>query len=287
MVEQVIAPNLANEPIPPLVVLKPRIGWGGLGFDQLWKYRELLYFLAWRDVKVRYKQTLLGISWAIIQPFMTMIVFSVVFGRLARIPSDGIPYPVFAFAALVPWSFFSSAMGSSANSLVSSSSLLSKVYFPRLIIPVASVLPGLIDFGIAFVILLGMIIFYGIAPTWSILALPLLVALTLLIALGVGLWASALNVKYRDMRYAIPFITQLWLFATPVAYPSSLLDETWRTVYALNPMVSVVEGFRAALLGRPMPTPAMFAVSGLIAALLFATGIYYFRRTERYFADII
>jgi len=277
----------ANVIVPPERILKPRRGWGGLGLEQLWKYRELLYFLAWRDVKVRYKQTVLGIGWAIIQPFMTMVVFSVFFGRLAKVPSDGLPYPIFAFAALVPWTFFSSALNSSAGSLQGSTNLLTKVYFPRLIIPMASILPGVIDFGIAFVILCGMMVYYGVVPTWNVVFLPLLAILALFVALGVGLWASALNVKYRDIRYTIPFATQLWLFATPVAYPSSLLDEPWRTVYALNPMVSVVEGFRGALLNRAMPSLTMFAVSGVIALLMFITGVYYFRRTERYFADII
>jgi lipopolysaccharide transport system permease protein len=253
----------------------------------LWEYRELLYFLTWRDIKVRYKQTALGASWAIIQPFFTMVVFSLFFGRLAKIPSDGIPYPLFAFAALVPWTFFANGLSQSSNSLVGSAELITKVYFPRLIIPVASILSGLIDFVIAFAVFFLMALYYGIYPTLSVILLPLFLLLGFTTALGVGLWLSALNVRFRDVRYIIPFLTQFWLFATPIAYPSSLLSEPWRTVYGINPMVGVVEGFRWALLGTDTAPGAMIIVSSLVALCLLVSGVFYFKRVEKYFADVI
>lgn len=258
-----------------------------LKLDELWEYRELLYFLCWRDIKVRYKQTALGAAWAIIQPFFTMVVFSLFFGRLAQIPSDGIPYPLFAYAALVPWSFFAHSLSSSSNSLVDSANLLRKVYFPRLAIPLATVLSGVIDFVIAFVVLLGMMLLYGRTPTANSLWLPLLLLLALTTALGVGLWLSALNVQYRDVRYTIPFLTQFWLFATPIAYPSSLLSEPWRTLYGINPMVGVVEGFRWALLGTATAPGPIILVSALAAVGLLVSGAYYFRRMEKHFADVV
>lgn len=220
-------------------VIKPTKGWVSLRLRDIWEYRELLYFLTWRDIKVRYKQTALGALWAIIQPFFTMVVFSLFFGRLAKIPSDGVPYPLFAYAALVPWTFFANGLSQSSNSLVGSANLITKVYFPRLIIPVSSVISGLIDFAIAFTVFIGMAIYYGIYPTMSVILLPFLLLLGLITALGAGLWLSALNVKFRDVRYIIPFLTQFWLFATPIAYPSSLLSEPWRTIYGINPMVGV------------------------------------------------
>jgi lipopolysaccharide transport system permease protein len=253
----------------------------------LWAYRELLYFLAWRDFKVRYKQTVLGAAWAVIQPFFTMVVFSIFFGYLAKMPSDGIPYPVFAYAGLLPWSLFAHALTESSNSLVNNQSLITKVYFPRLIVPIAPLFVGLVDFGIALVVLFGMILFYKIVPGIAILTVPLFVLLALLSALAVGMWLSALNVEYRDVRYTIPFLTQLWLFATPVAYPSSLLPEPWRSLYGLNPMAGVVEGFRWALLGRTNAPGPLIAVSVAAVLVLLIGGLWYFTRMERTFADIV
>ena len=231
----------------PLLVLRPRKGWQQLGLKDLWQYRELLYFLCWRDIKVRYKQTALGVAWAILQPVMTMLLFSLFFGRLAKMPSDGIPYPLFVYTALVPWMFFSSGITQSSGSLVENASLLKKVYFPRLAVPIASVVSGSVDFLCSFVVLIAMMLYYGIVPSLAVLWLPFFLILACTAALGVGLWLSALNVQYRDVRYVIPFLTQLWLFATPIAYPSSLLSEPLRTLYGLNPMVGVVEGFRWAV----------------------------------------
>ncbi|MGQ9525823.1 MAG: ABC transporter permease [Armatimonadota bacterium] len=271
----------------PTVVIEPSRGWVSLQLADLWRYRELLYFLVWRDVKVRYKQTALGAAWAIIQPFFTMVVFSLFFGKLAKVPSDGIPYPIFSYAALVPWTFFSTSLSQSSNSLVGSANLITKVYFPRLVIPVSSALSPLPDFAIAFVVLLGMMVYFGIYPTAAALLLPLLVLLALVTALGVGLWLSALNVQFRDVRYVVPFITQFWMFATPVAYPSSLLHGHWKVIYALNPMVGVIEGFRWALLGtKTAPGPMMIA-STLAALFILVTGAYYFRRMEKTFADVV
>jgi lipopolysaccharide transport system permease protein len=265
----------------------PSKGGLDLGLHEFVEYRELLYFLVWRDVKVRYKQTMLGAAWAIIQPFMTMVVFSIFFGQLAKIPSEGVPYPIFSYAALVPWTFFANGLGQSANSIVGSANLLTKVYFPRLIIPIATVLSGVVDFVLAFLVLLGMMLFYRLIPTWNILWLPLFLLLAFITALGVGLWLCALNVEYRDVRYVVPFIVQFWLFATPIAYPSSLLSEPWRTVYALNPMVGVVEGFRWALLATDTAPGPMILVSVLAAVLILAGGVVYFRRMEGTFADVV
>jgi len=262
-------------------------GWVALQLKELWAYRELLYFLIWRDVKVRYKQTALGVSWAIIQPVFTMIVFSLFFGRLAKMPSDGIPYPLFSYAALVPWTFFSHGLTLASNSLVGSANLIKKVYFPRLAIPIASVTSGVIDFVIAFIVLLGMMLYYGIVPTINVIWLPLLLLITFITSLGVSLWLSALNVQFRDVRYMIPFLTQLWLFATPIAYPSSLLSEPWRTLYSLNPMVGVVEGFRWALLGTETAPGPILIVSSLAALALLVGGAFYFRRLEKTFADVV
>lgn len=262
-------------------------GWVALQLKELWAYRELLYFLVWRDVKVRYKQTALGVSWAIIQPVFTMVVFSLFFGRLAKMPSDGIPYPLFSYAALVPWTFFSHGLTLASNSLVGSANLIKKVYFPRLAIPIASVTSGVIDFVIAFMVLLGMMIYYGIAPTVNVIWLPCLFVITFITSLGVSLWLSALNVQFRDVRYMIPFLTQLWLFATPIAYPSSLLSEPWRTLYSLNPMVGVVEGFRWALLGTETAPGPILIVSSLAALALLVGGAFYFRRLEKTFADVV
>jgi lipopolysaccharide transport system permease protein len=271
----------------PTLRIQPSRGWVSLKLKELWEYRELLYFLIWRDIKVRYKQTALGATWAIIQPFFTMVVFSLFFGRLAKVPSDGIPYPIFSFAALVPWTFFANGLSQSSNSLVGSANLITKVYFPRLTIPLASVLSGVVDFALAFVVLLGMMFFYRMAPTVNILWLPLFLLLALITSLGVGLWLSALNVEYRDVRYVVPFITQFWLFVTPIAYPSSLLNQPWRTIYGLNPMVGVVEGFRWALLGTKTAPGPIIAVSSTAAVIILVTGAFYFRRMEKTFADIV
>ena len=267
--------------------IAPSKGWVPLKLGELWEYRELLFFLVWRDIKVRYKQTALGAAWAIIQPVCTMLVFSLFFGHLGKIPSDGVPYPIFAFAALVPWTFFATGLVQSSNSIVGSSSLITKVYFPRLIIPLASIFSGIVDFLLAFAVLLGMMFYYGLMPTVNIVWLPLFLLLAFVIALGVGLWLSALNVEYRDVRYVVPFITQFWLLATPIAYPSSLLHEPWRTIYALNPMVGVVEGFRWALLRSNAAPGPMVLVSAAAAVVILITGAFYFRRMEKTFADVV
>lgn len=271
----------------PVVFIKPSKGWVSLDLRSLWEYRELLYFLTWRDIKVRYKQTALGAAWAILQPSATMLIFSLFFGRLVKVPSDGIPYPLFSFAALVPWTFFANGLNQSSNSLIASANLLKKVYFPRLAIPIATVLAGVVDFILAFGVLLVMIVFYRVTPTIKILWTPLLLLLAFVTSLGVGLWMSALNVKYRDVRYVVPFMIQIWLFATPVAYPSSLLPEPWRTVYGLNPMVGVVEGFRWALLGTNTGPGWMVFASALAAVIILVTGAVYFRYMERTFADVV
>ena len=282
-----IATDKTAHPAVTTLRIAPSQGWVPLKLSDLWEYRELLYFLVWRDIKVRYKQTALGATWAIIQPVMTMVVFSLFFGHLAKMPSDGVPYPIFSFAALVPWSFFANGLSQASNSLVGSSNLITKVYFPRLIIPLASAFSGVVDFLIAFVVLIGMMLYYGIVPTLNIFWLPLFVLLAMVTSLGVGLWLSALNVEYRDVRYIVPFITQFWLFVTPIAYPSSLLPEPWRTLYGLNPMVGVVEGFRWALLGTNTVPGPMVAVSSAAAILILVTGAFYFRRMEKAFADIV
>ena len=269
------------------LIIRPPKGWASIGFKELWEYRELLYFLTWRDIKVRYKQTVLGAAWAIIQPFFMMVVFSLFFGYLARVPSDGIPYPIFTYCALLPWQLFAHALGESSNSLVANERLITKVYFPRLVVPLSAVLGGLVDFVIAFVILLGMMAYYHIAPTIMIFTLPLFVLLAIMTALAVGLWLSALNVQYRDVRYTITFITQFWLFATPVAYSSSLVPERWRWLYGLNPMAGVVEGFRWALLGKTEGPGAMLYISIGVVVLLLVGGLYYFRRMEQTFADVV
>lgn len=270
-----------------VMTIKPSRGLVSLRLAELWGYRELLQFMIWRDIKVRYKQTVLGAVWAILQPLMTMIVFSLFFGRLAKVPSDGIPYPVFAFAALVPWTFFSTGLGQAANSLVGSANLIKKVYFPRLSIPIATVLAGIVDLGLSFLVLIVMMAYYGIAPTINVVWLPLFILLALITALGVGLWLSALNVQFRDVRYVVPFLMQFWLFATPIAYSSSLLHDPWRTIYGLNPMVGVVEGFRWALLGSPISPGPQLIASSVAAVTILVTGAYYFRWMEKTFADIV
>ncbi|MCB9162660.1 MAG: ABC transporter permease [Caldilineaceae bacterium] len=271
----------------PHIRIEPTHGWVALQLRELWRYRELLYFLTWRDIKVRYKQTVLGAAWAVIQPFMTMVVFSLFFGRLAQIPSDGIPYPIFSYAALVPWTFFANGLSQSSNSLVGSANLIKKVYFPRLAVPIATILSGVIDFVLAFLVLLVMMFFYGIVPTANVVWLPVFLLLALVTSLGAGLWLSAMNVQFRDVRYVVPFLVQLWLFATPIAYPSSIIPEPWRTLYAVNPMVGVVEGFRWALLGVETRPGPMVIVSAIAAGALLVSGAFYFRRMEKTFADVV
>lgn len=272
------------------VLIEPSRGWTALRLRELWEYRELLYFLAWRDIKIRYKQTALGLAWAVLQPLLTMLIFSIFFGRLAGMPSDNVPYPLFAFAALVPWTFFANGLTQSSNSLVGSANLIKKVYFPRLVVPISVVLGGLPDFALSFLVLLGMMAYYGIYPHLGVVVwLPLLLLLAVVTALGVGLWLSALNVKYRDVRYIVTFLTQIWMFATPVVYPASLLSERWRLVYSLNPMVGVVEGFRWTLL-QTQPAPGLgwsILISATMALLILVTGTFYFRRMEKTFADIV
>lgn len=272
----------------PVLHLKPSKGWVSLRLRELWEYRELLYFLTWRNVKIRYKQTLLGAAWAVIQPFFTMVVFSIFFGRLAGISSDGIPYPIFSYAALVPWSFFAQGLTQASNSLVGGSSLITKVYFPRLAMPIATILAGAVDFLLAFVVLLGMMFYFGIAPTINALWLPLFFLLAMVTALGAGLWLSAMNVQFRDVHYTVPFLTQFWMFMTPIAYPSSLIETPLlRTLYGLNPMTGVVEGFRWALLGTDTQPGLTIIASSAVAVILLVSGAFYFRRMEKTFADVV
>lgn len=282
------SPTGSSEPRElPVLIIEPSKGWVSLKLKELWSYRELLYFLTWREVKVRYKQTALGAAWAIIQPLFTMLIFSLFFGRLAKMPSDGIPYPLFSLAALIPWTFFANGLTQSSNSLVTNSNLISKVYFPRLVVPLSAVLSGIVDFGISFVLLLAMMAFYHVVPPARVVLVPVFFLMALIISLGVGLWFSALNVEYRDVRYTVPFLTQFWMFATPIAYPSSLLHGPWRAVYALNPMVGVTDGFRWALLGAKTAPGPEIIVSSIAAALILVGGAFYFRLMEKTFADIV
>ena len=271
----------------PVVLIQPHNGWLRFDLAALYRYRELLYFLTWRDVIVRYKQAAVGVAWAVLQPLLTMVVFTVIFGRFAKMPSDNLPYPIFAFTALLPWNYFAQAIGRSGTSLVSNANLVSKVYFPRLVIPISGAIAPLVDFVISFVILLGMMVWYGIAPTWGVLALPLFTLLAVVTAVAVSLYLAALNVKYRDVGHAIPFLVQFWMYASPVVYSVSIIPEKWRLLYSLNPMVGVIEGFRWALLGKEQPDFAVMAMSTIVVAILLVGGLVYFKRTERVFADII
>lgn len=271
----------------PSVVIQPRKGLFQLDLASVWQYREMLYFLVWRDVIVRYKQTALGAAWVIVQPLITMLIFTLIFGNFARIPSDGIPYPVFAFSALLPWSYFSQALAKSSNSLVNSSNLVTKIYFPRLLIPLAASISPVVDLFFSFLVLLVLMAWYNIAPTWGLLALPLFLGLAIMTALAVGLWSSALNVRYRDVGNIILFLSQVWMYASPVAYPVSMVPVKWRLLYSLNPMVGVIEGFRWALLGKESPDYMLMAVSSSVVLALLAGGIVYFKRMEQTFADVI
>ena len=273
-------------PSEPLVVIQPSKRWNLLSFKDIWAYRELLFFLTWRDVKVRYKQTALGAAWAILQPLFMMVIFTIFFGRLAGVRSSGIPYPVFALAALVPWTFFSNSITASGNSLVGSANLITKVYFPRLIVPAAAMLAGLVDFALAFGLLCLLMLYYRVTLTAQVLFLPVLVLLTALFALGVGTWMSALNVKYRDVRFALPFVIQLWLFVSSVILPSSSVPEKWRWLLLLNPMSAIIEGYRSALFGLPFDWPAL-GIASVLTALVLVYSFYSFGRVERSFADII
>jgi lipopolysaccharide transport system permease protein len=280
-------PTVLKDDSIPVTRIEPSRGWVALRLGELWSYHELLFFLTWREVKVRYKQTALGAAWALLQPLLTMLVFSLFLGRLAKVPSDHIPYPLFCLAGLVPWNFFSNGLSQSANSLVSSANLISKVYFPRLTIPISSVLSGAVDFAISFVLLIVMMAFYHQAPSVRCVYLPLFFLLGFVTVLGVGLWLSALNVEYRDVRYVLPFLAQFWMFATPVVYPASLLSEPWRSVYGLNPMVGVVEGFRWSLFNGVDAPAKMIVVSSVTSALILIGGAFYFRRMEKTFADLV
>jgi lipopolysaccharide transport system permease protein len=272
----------------PVVHIRPARGWTLLNLRDLWLYRELIYFMTWRDLKVRYKQTLLGASWAVLQPFLTMVVFTIFFGNLAEVPSDGVPYPIFSYTALLPWYLFSRAMQEASRSLVANRHMITKVYFPRIILPVASNLAGLVDFAISFLVLLVMMLYYKIVPTPYVWTLPLFLLLALVTALGTGLWLSALNVLYRDVGYVMPFLTQFWMFVSPIVYPASMVPEKWQPLYAINPMTGVIEGFRWAMLGtQDSPPVVMLVTSATVAVLLLVSGLLYFRRMERLFADMV
>ncbi len=267
--------------------MEPPHGWLSLRLRELWNFRELLLFLIWRDLKVRYKQTVLGVLWAVLQPVLTMVVFSVIFGQLAKMPSDGVPYPLFSYAALLPWQLFSRALGDASSSLVNAQSMITKVYFPRLFLPMSGVLSGLVDFGISFLVFFGLMAFYHYPLTWAVLAMPIFLLLALMTAMAIGLWLSALNVKYRDVKYITPFLLQFWLYATPIAYSSSIIPAKWRLLYGLNPLAGVVNGFRWALLGQKMTLDPLVYVSGAMVIVLFVTGLLYFQRMEQTFADVV
>lgn len=269
------------------VRIEPSRGWAPLQLREVWAYRELIAFLVWRDVKIRYTQTVLGVAWAVIQPLSSMVIFSVIFGRVAKLPSEGLPYPVFTFAALLPWQLFASALTTASNSVVGNSSLVTKVYFPRLAIPIAAVIATLPDFALSMVMFIGLMLWFGVLPALAVLTLPLFVLLVLLAALAVGIWGAALNVKYRDVRYALPFLMQVWLFGSPVAYSVTLVPKGfWRTLYSLNPMVGVIQGFRWALVGGPRPDSSLL-LSVLVMLAFLIVGLYYFKRMEDSFADVI
>jgi lipopolysaccharide transport system permease protein len=291
-INQISSNNMVEENFPGIenrlhIHIEPSRGWVSLRLKELWTYRELFYFFVWRDIKIRYKQTVLGASWAIIQPLMTMVIFSLFFGRLANMPSDGIPYPIFSYAGLVPWTFFANGLLQSSNSLVNNSNMIKKIYFPRLVLPISSVFSGIIDFGLAFVVLLLMMAYFQIYPTVYIVWLPLFLLLALVTSLGTGFWFSAMNAQFRDIRYIVPFLIQAWMFLTPIAYPSNLIPEPWRTFYGINPMAGVVEGFRWALLGTDTEPGSMTLVSAVVAVVLLISGAFYFRRMEKTFADVM
>ena len=273
--------------MPPVSVIEPKKGWVPIDFRELWQFRELLFFLTWRDILIRYKQTALGVLWAVIQPVVTMVIFSVVFGKFGKLPSGGVPYPVFAFTALLPWNLFASALTRATNSVVGSSNMVKKIYFPRMLIPISSTLSPLVDFAISLVVLFGLMAFYRVPVSWSLLLLPLLILITLFVALGVGFWLSALNVKYRDVGHAIPFVVQVWMYASPVAYAVMLIPHKWQPLYALNPMVGVINGFRWAILGTGLLPRNTILLSLAVGLVILVSGAFYFRRMEKTFSDVV
>jgi lipopolysaccharide transport system permease protein len=272
---------------PQVLRITPPSRWWVLPFGELWEYRELIYFFVWRDIKVRYKQTAIGAAWAVLQPFLTMLVFSLFFGRLAHIPSQGLPYPIFYYSALLPWMYFAAALQNATNTIVENQRLITKVYFPRLVLPFSSVLSGIVDFGISFLMYVAMMFYYGIHPGWALLMLPAFLLLSVLTALGVGLWLSALNAIYRDVRYVVPFLVQFWMFASPVAYPSSLVPAKWRWLYGLNPMAGVIEGFRWSLTGHGDPPGRLMLVSTAVLVVVLLSGVAYFQKMETTVADVV
>ncbi len=279
--------NTVSQEEIPTIYLKPSKGWLSIDFKELWRYRELIFFLTWRDIKVRYKQAVLGIAWAVLQPFLTMLIFTVIFGVLLKTPSQDLPYPLFALSALLPWQLFATALQRSSVSLVGNANLITKIYFPRLAIPLSSVVAALVDFGVSFLVLILVMVYYQYWPGWNILWLPLIVLLALMAALSMGLWLSALNVQYRDVQHMVPFIIQVWMYASPIVYPIEIIPEgIWRWLYGLNPMVGVIQGFRWALLGGNPPDITMLFSVGMVLLLL-VSGLYYFRRMEKTFADIV
>jgi lipopolysaccharide transport system permease protein len=285
-----IAPDVSTSDVPAAryhTVIEPPGRWISLNLREVWRYRDLLSMLVWRDFSSRYRQSLLGVGWAIVRPVFSVVVFTVIFGTVAKLPSDGIPYPLFSFAAMMPWLYFSQALASATNSLVGGSALVTKVYFPRLILPFSSVISGLVDFAIQLALLLPLMYWYGVAPTWTILLVPLFVLQCMIVAMAAGLWLTALNVKYRDFGHLVPFVTQIWMYLSPIVYSSSLIPERWRPVYSLNPLVGVIDGFRWAMLGQGQPDWTMLAVSFSVVMAMFISGLYYFRRVEQTFADII
>jgi lipopolysaccharide transport system permease protein len=271
----------------PVVRIAARRGWLALDLGELWAYRELLYFFVWRDIKVRYKQTVIGAAWAVLQPVMTMLVFSLFFGRLAKIPSQGLPYPIFYYCALLPWMYFSTAMQNATNIVVEQQRVITKIYFPRVVLPISAVLSGLVDFAISFAVFLVMMAYYRIMPTAAVIWLPVFTLFTVLTALGVGLWLSALNAMYRDVRYVVPFLVQFWMFASPVVYPSSLVSEKWRWLYGLNPLAGIIEGFRWALTGQGQPPGVLLAASAAAVILLVFSGLVYYHAVEGTIADVV
>lgn len=285
-----LEPQAAQAERPMITYIRATRGWSGVDVRELWRYRELIYFLVWRDVKVRYKQTLLGALWAILQPFLTMVVFSVFFGRFIGVPTDGSPYPVFSYAALLPWQLLEAGVSKAGTSLVAGRNLVTKVYFPRIAIPMAPILAGLVDFALAAVVYLGMIVYYQVRPGWEVLALPAFLLVTIMTTVGVSLWLAALNVSYRDVAFVIPFLVRVWFFVTPVTYPVSVVPQAYQPLYWMNPMVGVVEGFRWSLYaaGEGVVFPwNLMAISAGVALVLVVTGTAFFRRMERTFADLV
>ncbi len=272
---------------PQVMRITPPSSWSAIPFAELWAYRELLYFFVWRDIKVRYKQTAIGAAWAILQPFLTMLIFTLFFGKLAHVPSEGLPYPIFSYSGLLPWMYFAASLQSSTNTIIENQRLITKIYFPRLALPLSSVVSGLVDFGISFLMFAAMMVYYQMRPAWTMLWIPAFLLLALLTALGVGLWLSALNAIYRDVRYVLPFLVQFWLFASPVVYPTSLMSPKWRWVYALNPMTGVIEGFRWALVGHGNPPVRLVAISSGVVLLVLLSGLAYFQKMETTVADVV